>query len=1142
MEYPDENEIPKCVVKSTTKKTTTKKTTTKKKDTNVIDTIEEVKPQVIKKTRNKKLNKNVEDIVEMNVNKNIEENFDEINNNIFDNSLTNYINEIKSKKDLKMTDEYFIIFDYYSKIYGENSTVIFLQNGTFYELYGIDNEIEKCFAQIKIVCDILNVVLSRKDKKILYNNRENVLMAGVPVHSAKKHIEKLLQNGYTIIIYNQSEKPNGSFERKLEEIISPSIQLDYDIEMNNITTNKDNNYFVSIYLYCGVHYISKKEIWTASISCMDVSTGKICLYELTNFNSQNKTLDDRKENLFMDIKRILNVCPCYEIILTIEISKEIFEIHSKEITTRFACTDAKSVSQPIGVIINEYTTEYIDYYKSILEIENKKCYIYFNIKDDTLNENHRIHNIFANSKNNWFIKSYQETFFNQIFTKRKKLIGLLEEFNLENEYTRNSLIILCQFIHNHNPILLKDLDNPKWFDNDNNEYDYLKFENNTLDQLNIFPNQTNIHKTLRNQYSNITSLFDVIDHTCSVLGYRYLKECLNKPFSKKNINEIQNINKHIEICIDNDLNDKLRNKFMNLFDIERYYRKIQLQKIQIYELYNFYDTICKCIDIGNIWNVYFENLYMIDVMNMNLFKEWFDNIYEVDNLQYLTNFKPNSIKHIQNLSIFNKGICKEIDDITTEINILKNNLEDEKNIFDKKYSCESKIDNSDKDGFYLTITLSKFNKINTTRTNYKFKTQSSIVKITNKNIEDITNKLDELHSKLNQYNKKYWNIYLTELLTKINEEWIIHIGYMDFILNGAYIAIRNNYVCPIIDNQSNSYINVKSLRHPLIEKILPNHQKYIANDISIGNNDETGYVIFGTNSCGKSVLMKSVGIAIILAQIGYYVPCSQMIYSPFNNILTRITGRDDLLKGHSSFTIEMLELNLILEKSNINSLVIGDEICHGTETTSGIAIMSSTLIHLAKNKIPFILTSHLHHLSKVDEVLLYQNIKFKHLSVRRDIVNNRLIFERKLNDGSGLANYGIEVAKFIIHSSNKEFIELSEKIRYKLLNDNCQGNLLSIKKSNYNKSKLLNMCEICNNYPANQTHHIIEQQHKNKNGFVFSNRDNRKIYIHDKSNLVGLCENCHLEVHGKNKLSNRKLIIHGYELTTDGEILNFEYN
>ena len=107
-------------------------------------------------------------------------------------------------------------------------------------------------------------------------------------------------------------------------------------------------------------------------------------------------------------------------------------------------------------------------------------------------------------------------------------------------------------------------------------------------------------------------MFVVCPHTVACIS---LISAKNKPFSKKNINEIQNINKHIEICIDNDLNDKLRNKFMNLFDIERYYRKIQLQKIQIYELYNFYDTICKCIDIGNIWNVYFENLYMIDVIS-----------------------------------------------------------------------------------------------------------------------------------------------------------------------------------------------------------------------------------------------------------------------------------------------------------------------------------------------------------------------------------------------------------------------------------------------------------------------------------------------------------------------------------------------
>ena len=294
----DNDEQPKVVYNVETKKTR------KTKTTKVVTKTKTTKKQI---NTTKELDI-VEDILKepIDIKNNVEETID------LECSLKYQLDQIKLTKPLKMTDEYFIIFDYYAKIYGEDMTVVFLQNGTFYELYGIDNEKEKCFAQIKTICNILDVVLSRKDKKILHNDRDNVLMAGVPVHSTKKHIQKLLDNGYTIILYNQVERPDGSFDRKLEEIISPSIQLDYE------TSNKDNNYCVSIYLYCGIHFVNKKEIWSASISCMDVSTAKINLYELISQNSQSKTLEDRKENLFMDIKRILNVCPCYEILLTIE--------------------------------------------------------------------------------------------------------------------------------------------------------------------------------------------------------------------------------------------------------------------------------------------------------------------------------------------------------------------------------------------------------------------------------------------------------------------------------------------------------------------------------------------------------------------------------------------------------------------------------------------------------------------------------------------------------------------------------------------------------------------------------------------------------------------------------------------------------
>ena len=102
------------------------------------------------------------------------------------------------------------------------------------------------------------------------------------------------------------------------------------------------------------------------------------------------------------------------------------------------------------------------------------------------------------------------------------------------------------------------------------------------------------------------------------------------------------------------------------------------------------------------------------------------------------------------------------------------------------------------------------------------------------------------------------------------------------------------------------------LRHPIIEKI-NTRVDYITNDVELSGDKEDGKLIFGPNATGKSCLMKAIGISIIMAQCGMFVPCSQMIYYPYKTLFTRILGSDNIFKGQSSFAVEMIEIKTILE-------------------------------------------------------------------------------------------------------------------------------------------------------------------------------------------------------------------------------------
>jgi DNA mismatch repair protein MutS len=284
-----------------------------------------------------------------------------------------------------------------------------------------------------------------------------------------------------------------------------------------------------------------------------------------------------------------------------------------------------------------------------------------------------------------------------------------------------------------------------------------------------------------------------------------------------------------------------------------------------------------------------------------------------------------------------------------------------------------------------------------------------------------------------------------------------------------------------------------------------------------------GILLYGVNGAGKSSLSKAVGCNIIMAQMGFFVSSLDFKYYPYTKIFTRINGDDNIFKGMSSFAVEMDELRSILKYSDNRSIVLGDEICKGTEETSALSIVSASIMRFCKNDVNFIMATHFHKLYEMDCMKELQNIRFMHLSISYDTDNETIIYGRKLMEGPGSNLYGIEIANFIIQDD--DFIMDAKKIRNKLLNQN--GEILIDKTSNYNNKLYIDVCSICgdngNSYPLD-THHIKEQSEFDANDI---NKD--KL-----SNLVVLCKKHHDEVHHGN------LIIKGYMDTINGKKLDYQ--
>ena len=380
----------------------------------------------------------------------------------------------------------------------------------------------------------------------------------------------------------------------------------------------------------------------------------------------------------------------------------------------------------------------------------------------------------------------------------------------------------------------------------------------------------------------------------------------------------------------------------------------------------------------------------------------------------------------------------------------------------------------------------------------------------------INNLTRQIRSECNEYYKYLFSVY-SSFYSKIDIDdintLIKSIKTIDILNCKSLMVQEYNLSKPTIKEHKNSFFNIKEIFHPLIEKLETN-EIYVKNNISLGK-DENGILLFGTNAVGKTSLIKSIGIAVLMAQCGLYVPCSSMEYYPYEYIFTRIIGNDNIFKGLSTFAVEMSELRVILKYCNKNSLILGDELCSGTEIDSALSIFVSGLEKMYKENSSFIFATHFHQIQYFSEIKDMNKIKLKHLCVEYNKSLNTLVYNRKLQEGAGESIYGLEVCKSL--SLPETFLERAYEIRNKY--DNSYHNILNMKESSYNKDKIRNICEFCNMNMGTEIHHLKYQK----------DFDNKKESNH-KGNLSSICEECHNKIHSLGLVYERKKTLEGYKI------------
>ena len=694
---------------------------------------------------------------------------------------------------------------------------------------------------------------------------------------------------------------------------------------------------------------------------------------------------------------------------------------------------------------------------------------------------------------------YQESIL-KYFYPNTGFLSAIEYIDLDTKHNaRVSLVCLLQEAKDQDIEIVKKLNKPI----SNDENDYLKLEDTALFQLNIIsPNNTK------------GTLFDTINKTCTQQGARLLKKNILCPL----INEGELNERYEKVGEFRRVN--ITNELKTLVDIEKYVHRWRLGKISPHEfviLVYCFPTLTNIIEsVHRGTSLVYNRLEEFCEFHSLIKETFFYDLLE----------KYNNLSSIES-NLFKKGVKPELDELQDKLQSLLGMVDEKLNNLNKSDKSEKKQaiirfeKTANNDMWYFSTTSKRVDSLKSVKalSGYDVKNQKSNVRL-------FHDKLDKLRIEYIETLKKMIELVKVEFMNILSvwenkygvmmKQLVEFIGYVDFYNSGALLIDNHGYSRPIIKKRKDSYLDVKSMRHPIIEK-LDLQTEYVPNDVNLPENNKSGMLLFGLNGGGKSSYMKAVGLNVVLAQIGYWVPCERFEYCPFHKLFTRISGDDNIMKGLSSFAVEMKELRNILQKSDEKSLVLGDEICKGTEQNSALGIVAASLVTLSKrNMSRFIFATHLHALSEKEEVSSRVNVY--HLSVECE--NDKIIYHRKLLPGSGPSLYGLQVAKYLLHDD--EVIKLAEELRPRPNED-------GLKEAKYNTKVLVEKCEICGIRSELDVHHIEFQCQANKFNLVSHGK-----HKNAQSNLVVLCKHHHQEVH------HDKIQINGWKETSNGKMLDWE--
>ncbi len=496
------------------------------------------------------------------------------------------------------------------------------------------------------------------------------------------------------------------------------------------------------------------------------------------------------------------------------------------------------------------------------------------------------------------------------------------------------------------------------------------------------------------------SLISILDKTETAMGGRLLKKWISSPLKKLDL--ILKRQESVEELLKNkSLRKSLLSELKEVGDLERLISKVCTGRANPREIISIKTSLKKIPFIKNLLN-------SVSVKTLVQLK---DNLNPLDKL---VDKIQTAIVDSPSLSIVDGGIIKngfspeldELRDISLHGKDWIANLQKTERDITKISSL--KVNFNKVFGYYIEISNAHKDKVPDTY--IRKQTLVNSERYITPELKTYEDKILNAEEKIYDLESQLFNE--IRLIVAAEAEGIQQnarlIAMLDCFISFAACADEYNYIKPELNEELE--IEIIDGRHPVVERILPPGEKYTPNSCRLDNEKDQIIILTGPNMAGKSVYLRQMGLIVLLAQIGSFVPAKSAKIGLVDRIFTRVGASDNISAGESTFLVEMQEAANILNNATKNSLILLDEIGRGTSTFDGISIAWAITEFLHENSevsAKTLFATHYHELNEMAEI--FPRIKNYKVEVRE--YDDKVIFLHKVNLGRADHSYGIQVAQ-----------------------------------------------------------------------------------------------------------------------------------